>query len=162
MSGPVGASLGNLRTRLSLMPAVSSILGVDTADEAADLIFLWAGPAYSTTPPPRIVLDATSLTSRRATTANMTGTMSAEMLVEVVIPTANAATEHDQMSWFINNVVDPLLVAVAEDIGANGGLDLLDWNMTLSPGRVEQEALPAAMDDSVVWIWQHSFGLMVL
>jgi len=162
MTNPYGTSLTNVRSRMSEMSAFQTFVGETTAADTLLKIFLWAGPPYETTQPPRVILDASSFSGSRRTTASIASVIQVEMLIEGVIPDENADTEHEQKTWFMDNAIDPLLTAIEADQNADGGLQISDWAMTLMPGRVEQSRIPTCMGDSVIWIYQHSMSMMAL
>jgi len=157
----VGGAMTNVKTRLSEMAAVQTILGAGDASEALTRIFKWAAPPFATLLPPRIVLDPMSVNGTRKG-QRMQGDVNIEVLTQITIPTANTTTEEAQWEWFGDNVMDPMLAAISADVGADGGLDLLRWNTTLAPTVIVQSDLPTKAADSVVWVWQQQMTLMAL
>lgn len=168
MKQPYGQTLENIKSRISTWTGVHTMLDTTDAEapatpttEAADKIFQWAAPSMATSLPPRITIDAHALSRERRGVISLNGILSAELLFEIPIPTADAGTEASQKEWFMEYVVDAFLDGLEDEPGVDGGLNLAGHSMTLPPGLVDPDELPNAARNLVLWVWQEQIDINV-
>lgn len=144
------AVLDNVATTLAGLSAFQIVTNSDDATEAADHIYRFAAKDDDDRDaPPRIILDVDEYVGR-LNGGGFRGPTFVLVLHQYAIPSQYHASYPDQADWFWSEM-DDWLDELEDVLNGSAELSVDSLQMTMSPGLIEPDDLPAEFLNRYVW-----------